>query len=97
MNQTDWNFELLEQLASEEISDGGEVRGFVRRGNNPMSFHIVERCVRSVLFYSEQPDLGILCLRDCFGAVDCVDERPLHVGLSRTQPDFADQNVLDGE
>ncbi len=33
--------------------------------------------------------------RDFFGRTTAAADRPLHVGLTRTEPDFAKQNVLD--
>src|SRR6185369_10283352 len=95
MNETDRRLEVLVEFASKEVADGGKVRGFFGRGDDPMSRHVAERRGRRLFLDREQTYFRIPGLGERGSRVVGIAKRPLHVRLPRANPNLADQHVLD--
>jgi len=99
VNQAHGDIEVLVQLAAEEIGHGGEVRHRLGAARDPL---VIRRAVFLGRFGGlsrdiEKAQVRILRFGDLLFGVSRVRHRPLHVGLTRSHPDLADEDVLEEE
>ncbi len=97
VDESDGHLKTLVQLAAEEVADRRERRGLLRRRDDPAAFHVFERLTGGLLRDGEEVYEGVVGRGRLFRAVLGVGERPLHVRLTRADPDLADEDVLEGE
>ena len=97
IHESDGNFEFLAQAAGHVVAAGGEVAGGFRRANLPCGIEaILGNCSGNERnFDVANPVVGRR--GDFCGGISTDGNGPFHVGLAGTQPDFADEDILQHE
>ena len=95
VDQADRHAEVEVQLAAEVVGNRREASRGLAVAALPGGVDVVRRARRRDVGQAEQADGGIVRRFSRGLAVRRAVQRPLHVGLARAQPDFADQHVLD--
>ena len=93
-NQAQRDAELLLQVAAKEVANRRKITHRLRACRDPSTDHIRLGLVRSLARHGEQPCIIVGRLGDRVAAAVTLLERPLHVRLTATDPDFADQDVF---
>src|SRR5439155_19310023 len=89
--------ERFVKLPAEEVADRRELSGCLRRTNLPLTLEVVLWLLRSELRDADQPYFRVLGGLGFQITVVALAELPLHVRLTRTNPDLSHQHVVDGQ
>ena len=97
VDHADGGFEFLMEVLAEEPGDGGEVLDGVRGGDDPFALAVGLGDAGGFLVDAEHADGGEVGGGGFGGRVEAAFELEGHVGLAGGEPDFADEDVVDGE
>ena len=95
IDQADRHAERLVELPAEEIADGRKIAHRVGRAGGPLAVEVPLWLLRAHLRHRDQADVGKLCGRLLEVGVVGVVDAPLHVRLAGTDPDLADEHVVE--
>src|SRR5947209_8691671 len=84
-------------MTPEEVFDGGESRDRLGCADLPRAFDIVHRVLRYEALDDEEVDERVIGAGDLVVVIDGGLKGELHVGLAGADPDFADEDVVDGD
>jgi hypothetical protein len=91
----DRHTQLLMEIATKKVSDGGKMAGRLGTAFRPRSFHFGEGFHRSFPRNTEEADFREIGFRNFPRTRRRTAERKLHVGLPRADPDFPHEHVVD--
>ena len=92
---SDGDLKLGAEALGKVVADGGEGRGLARLSGFPFSWPVFLGVFFGDIPGDEDTEEWVLCFGIFFLTTVAPCDGPLHVGLTRGEPDFSDEDVLN--